>query len=99
MQIEARNMHTFQGRSDNLLGICDVRLGEHGEFAIKGVRILDSEKGAFVSMPQYKDKDGKYQDIAHPTTKEGREQLNQAVLAEYEHVEQQMRQQAAGAER
>ena len=98
MKIEAKGMHVFEGRSDNLLGICDVRLGD-GEFVVKGVRVLDSEKGPFVSLPQYKDREGKYQDVVFPTTKEGREQLNHAVLQEYEHVEQQMRQQAAGAER
>lgn len=58
-----------------------------GGFAIHGMKVVDSEKGLFVSMPQSKyEKDGemKYNDIFHPITAESRKELNQAVLDAYE---------------
>ncbi len=54
-----------------------------GEFVVKGIRILENEKGLWVSMPSRKNKDGTYQDIFHPTNKEAREKLVNAVLKAY----------------
>ena len=45
--------------SKNLLATATVTLG--GCFSIRGLRILDSEKGAFVSMPKWETAQGKYQ--------------------------------------
>ena len=58
-----------------------------GAFAIHGIKIMDSDKGLFVSMPQSKyEKDGKthYSEIFHPVTAEARAELNNAVLKAYE---------------
>ena len=51
--------------------------------AIRGVRVVDSEKGMFVAMPQSKDKEDNYHDIAFPITADLRKEINEAVLAEY----------------
>lgn len=66
----------------NLLANASVTIG--GCFAIRGVRVMNSEKGAFVSMPQRKAADGEYKDICFPTTAEMRKTLNSAVLGEYQ---------------
>ena len=58
-----------------------------GAFAIHGIRVVDSQKGLFVQMPQSSyQKDGKtvYQDIFHPITADARTKLNSAVLSAYE---------------
>ena len=68
--------------SKNLLATATVTLG--GCFSIRGLRILDSEKGAFVSMPQRKTAQGEYKDICFPTTAEMRKELHSAVLGEYQ---------------
>lgn len=68
----------------NLLAIASVTLG--GCFAIRDIRIMDSEKGMFVSMPQRKDAKGEYRDICFPTTAEMRAALSNAVLDEYQKV-------------
>ena len=52
----------------NLLATASVTLG--GCFAIRGIHIMDSEKGAFVSMPQRKTQSGEYRDICFPTNAE-----------------------------
>ena len=58
-----------------------------GCFAVHVIRVVDSEKGLFVSMPatMYQ-KDGKteYSENFHPITNEAREELNKKVLAAYE---------------
>lgn len=58
-----------------------------GAFAIHGIKVMDSEKGMFVQMPQssYVDKDGyrQYNPVANPITKEAREQLNKEVFRAY----------------
>ena len=68
----------------NLLATASVTLG--GCFAIRGIHIMDGEKGAFVSMPQRKTKSGECRDICFPTNAEMRAALNTAVLDEYQKV-------------
>jgi stage V sporulation protein G len=53
--------------------------------AIRGIRVVDSEKGLFVSMPQSQDKKtNEYHDIAFPLTGDLRKEISQAVLNEYD---------------
>ena len=52
-------------------------------FAVNNIRVVNSDKGPFVAMPQVKDKDGKYRDICFPVTPELRKQLNEAILGAY----------------
>lgn len=72
-----------------LLGFASVNLG--GVFAVNNIRIYDSEKGPFVTMPGKKGQDGKYHDICCPTTKEMREALHGAILGAYEKTVEQER--------
>ena len=55
----------------------------NGAFAVRGVKVLESNKGLFVAMPQYKI-GSEYKDICFPCTKESREQFNAAVMKAYE---------------
>ena len=64
----------------NVLAYASVTLG--GCFAVRGLRIVDSTKGPFVSMPGYKAKDG-CRDICFPCTKEFRQQFQDTVLCAY----------------
>ena len=54
--------------------------------AIKGIRVVEGSKGHFVTMPQSKDNEGNYHDIAFPVNKELRNALNKAVLDEFKEV-------------
>jgi stage V sporulation protein G len=51
--------------------------------AINGIRIVDSSNGKFIAMPQSKDKEGNYHDIAFPINGDLRKELNKAVLDKY----------------
>ena len=58
-----------------------------GCFVVKNLRVVDGDKGLFVSMPNTKyEKNGKaqYSDVFHAITKEARDALNNAVLSAYE---------------
>lgn len=64
-----------------------------GAVAIHGLRVIDSRKGVFVSMPtrSYTDSNGntQYSEIAHAVTKETREAINTKVLEAYNQALQQ----------
>ena len=72
-----------------LLGFASVNLG--GVFAVNNIRIYNTEKGPYVSMPSTKGQDGQYHDVCCPTTKEMRQALNAAVLGAYEKAVEQER--------
>lgn len=55
----------------------------NGCFAVRGLRVVDSENGPFVSMPRYKS-GNEYQDICFPCTKEFHQQFHKAVLDAYQ---------------
>ncbi len=69
---------------ENLLAFASLNLGSG--FAVQGVKVLQGKNGPFVAMPQMKNKQGEWHDIAFPTTKEGREAVNKVVLEEYQKV-------------
>ena len=58
-----------------------VNIGD--AFAIHGIKIIEGEKGLFVSMPQRKDGED-YKDVFHPITAEAREELNKQIMDAYE---------------
>lgn len=58
-----------------------------GAFAIHGIKVIESQKGLFVQMPQSSyEKDGKkqYTDQFHPIMADARNELNAAVMEAYE---------------
>ena len=70
----------------NLRAFASITVG--GAVAVHGLRVMDSKKGLFVSMPSYsyEDHNGetKYADYAHPVSKEARDAINTKVLDAYE---------------
>lgn len=63
-------------------GIASITIDN--SFVIHDIKILESQKGLFVSMPSRRTPNGDYRDIAHPITAEAREIIHKAVLNEYE---------------
>ena len=68
----------------NLLAYAIVTLG--GCFVVKGIRVMNSEKSAFVAMPDRKDSKGEHHEVCFPTTAEMWKVLNTAVMGEYQKV-------------
>ena len=55
--------------------------------AIRGIRVVEGEKGLFVTMPQSKDRGGDYHDVAFPLSGDLRKEINKAILDEYKVIE------------
>ncbi|MFP3945527.1 MAG: septation protein SpoVG family protein [Archaeoglobaceae archaeon] len=53
------------------------------EFVVKGIKVLEGENGLWVGMPSRRVKDGSFQDLFHPASKEAREKMVNAVLEAY----------------
>ena len=60
-------------------------------FVVHDLRIIDGRKGMFVAMPSKLLPNGNHKDIAHPINTEVREKIQNAVLKEYEAIEQEGR--------
>lgn len=56
-------------------------------FVVHGFSIVNGKKGLFVSMPTFKNKDGKYIDIAHPITSDGRTAIIDKIKENYYDLE------------
>ena len=73
-------------KAGNLKGEASVTISD--DFAIHGIKIVEGKnQELFISMPSRKGKDKEgneaYFDYAHPTTKEARKQLTDAILGAY----------------
>lgn len=83
--ITARIDRLVNQEDSNIKAYASVNIG--GAFAVHGIKVIDSVKGIFVSMPSnsYK-KDGKveYSDICHPITANARNELIDRVTEAYE---------------
>lgn len=54
-----------------------------GGLVVKGLRIVEGEKGLFLSMPRQPGKDGHWYSIVYPRDKEVYRQLSEVVLDAY----------------
>lgn len=56
------------------------------KFIIRGITLVETEKGRFISMPSRRLRNGErhYRDMCHPLNSDVREELTQAVFNAYE---------------
>jgi len=52
-------------------------------FVIRGLKIIKGMTGIFVAMPSRKQKDGDYQDVAHPINSTTRKWVEDIVITKY----------------
>ena len=90
---QKRKLPYIKVRIDKLVDVDDcntkafasVTIG--GAVAIHRIRVMDSHKGLFVTMPSnnFVDKNGEkqYSEIAHPTSKEARKAISNRVMGAY----------------
>ena len=57
------------------------------DFIVRDLKVIEGNKGLFVSMPSRRRKDGSFRDIVHPLNAETRSIIEQNIIAEYERVE------------
>ncbi len=55
-------------------------------FIVRDLKIIESNKGMFVSMPSRRKKDGSFKDIVHPLNSETRKLIEEMIIAEYNKI-------------
>lgn len=78
-KFEVSSLSKLEGNGAKAIGTLVV----NGEFAVHGVKVMEGNKGLFVSLPAEK-RGGDWEEIVFPVTKEARAALNSAVLDAYE---------------
>lgn len=81
------SVYTLNDSNSKTVALATVTIDDC--LVLTGLRIVKGKKGMFVSMPQRKlskpDKNGnEYADIFFPVTHDFREELNNAILDEYD---------------
>lgn len=56
-------------------------------FIVRDVKIIEGEKGLFVSMPSRKKQDGSFRDIVHPLNADTRTLIEKMVVQEFEKLD------------
>jgi stage V sporulation protein G len=80
LDLKVVRLHRYDGESKTK-AFADIAIGD---FIIKGLRVVQGQKGLFLSMPQEKAKDGKWYNAFYPVTKEAHQNLSDVVLAAYQ---------------
>ena len=55
-------------------------------FIIRDLKVIEGDKGFFISMPSRKRKDGSFRDIVHPLNSEMRKNIENMIIEEYKKV-------------
>ena len=53
-------------------------------FVIRNVKVIETEKGMFISLPSFRGRDGKWRSVCHPITREFHDELQNAVIEAYQ---------------
>ncbi|MGE0206911.1 MAG: septation regulator SpoVG [Candidatus Babeliales bacterium] len=56
-------------------------------FRVTDLKVIEGNKGLFVSMPSRRRKDGSFKDIAHPVNSDMRSLIEQKIIEEFERVQ------------
>jgi len=55
-------------------------------FIVRDLKVIEGNKGLFVSMPSRRRKDGTFRDIVHPLNSDMRKRIEDIIIKEYERV-------------
>ncbi len=79
-EITVKRLIRFQ-QEGAVKAVCDVALGD--QILIRGLRVVESRQGLFVSMPRQQGKNGKWYDIATPLSRDAKDTITSVVLEAY----------------
>ncbi len=81
IEVEVVRLHRFDDDQSKLKAFVDVAIGE---FIVKGLRILQGQKGLFLAMPREQGKDGRWYSCFYPKNPQAHQALTEIVLAAYQ---------------
>jgi stage V sporulation protein G len=79
--MEITEVKVFPANEGKLKGYATIIFD--GCFIVRDMKIINSDKGLFVSMPSRRKKDGSFKDIVHPLNAETRKHIEDRVIEEY----------------
>ena len=80
MEIKVKRLFRIEGES-SLKAFADIAVNE--ALLIKGIRIVESKQGLFVSMPREKAKDNRWYESVRCLSPQIKDQIADEVLAAY----------------
>jgi len=80
LKLAVSRLHKLDGTSSTK-AFCDLSILD--SFIIKGLRVVEGEKGLFVSMPREEGKDGKWYNTVIPLNREVKDEIEKLVLEAY----------------
>ena len=80
LRLEVARIHKLDGTGATK-AFCDLSVLD--SFVIKGLRVVEGEKGLFVSMPQEAGKDGKWYNTVTTLNREVKDEIEKLVLEAY----------------
>ena len=80
LKLEVSRLHKLDG-TGSTKAFCDLSIFD--SVLIKGLRIVEGEKGLFVSMPREEGKDGKWYNTVIPLKREIKDEIERLVLEAY----------------
>ncbi len=86
MKITSVNVRKIEKEGSRMKGIASIVLDD--AFAVHDIRVIEGDNGLFIAMPSRKTATGDYRDIAHPINQDARKMLEDAIIAEYNKVEE-----------
>ena len=80
-QVKVRHIFTKE-QSEKIRAIISVTFDN--SFAVHDIKIIDGTERRFISMPNHRSADGRFQDIAHPINAEFRQTMETAIFTAYD---------------
>lgn len=80
IKMEVSRIHKLDGTGATKAFV-DISIADM--FIIKGARIIEGEKGMFVTMPREEGKDGKWYNTVVPLSREVKDEIDRIVLEAY----------------
>ena len=80
LKLAVARIHKLDG-SGATKAFCDLSVLD--SFVVKGLRVVEGEKGLFVSMPSEAGKDGKWYSTVIPLKREVKDAIDKLVLEAY----------------
>lgn len=80
MEITEVKVHPVQG-NNKLKAYATVVFDN--SFIVRDLKVIEGNKGFFISMPSRRTKDGSFRDIAHPLNTDMRKSLEDAIIAKF----------------
>lgn len=80
LKLQVSRLHKLDG-AGSTKAFCDLSVFD--SLVIKGLRVVEGEKGLFVSMPREEGKDGKWYNTVMPLNREIKDEIERVVLGAY----------------